>query len=284
MHIIVATLKEGQVHYQLERKIPLVTIKSIAMSSLRDDWLVGPIVLYEVLMADAFVQVLNLGPTEEGDPLISCVLKTELCTHMLQLTSGSINITIGPVYVLNCLFCLFTSLSHCVCSVDYNKKKEKKAQVKFIKDETVPRDDVYKSHTVHVPSGEPPDSLSRPPAKRKAGVVRPITQGKLLRKGGPSDVCRLVIAPLLRKPRSTNVPCRNRPHRDPGLQLNHSQASQHQQLSLSRVSRPLPPAVPRQHLPHHQFGMSRRLHPRLNQTWTCIVPSSRLRARRAKCR
>ncbi|EPS96689.1 hypothetical protein FOMPIDRAFT_1025302 [Fomitopsis schrenkii] len=151
VHIIVATLKEGQVHYQLERKIPLVTIKSIAMSSLRDDWL-----------------VLNLGPTEEGDPLISCVLKTELCTHMLQLTSGSINITIGPV-------------------VDYNKKKEKKAQVKFIKDETVPRDDVYKSHTVHVPSGEPPDSLSRPPAKRKAGVVRPITQGKLLRKGGPSD-------------------------------------------------------------------------------------------------
>lgn len=49
----------------------------------------------------------------------------------------------------------------------------------------MPRDDTYKSHTVHVPSGEPPNSLSRPPAKRKPGVVRPITQGKLLRKGGP---------------------------------------------------------------------------------------------------
>lgn len=176
-------------HYQLERKLPLVTIKSISMSTLRDDWLVRRTILCEVLTADTFAQVLNLGPTEEGDPLIHTVFKTELCTHMLQLTSASINMTIGPLYVLNCPF---TSFSQYVCSIDYNKKKEKKAQVKFIKDETVPRDDMYKSHTVHVPSGEPPASLSRPPAKRKAGVVRPITEGKLLRKGGP-DVCRLVI-------------------------------------------------------------------------------------------
>ena len=58
--------------------------------------------------------------------------------------------------------------------------------IKFIKDETVSSNfDVYKSHTVHVPSGEPPGSLSRPPAKRKPGVVRPITQGKLLKAGAP---------------------------------------------------------------------------------------------------
>ena len=74
--------------------------------------------------------------------------------------------------------------------VDYFKKKEKKAMIKFIKDETVSTNfDVYKSHTVHVPSGEPPGSLSRPPAKRKPGVVRPITQGKLLKAGAP-DVGR----------------------------------------------------------------------------------------------
>ena len=77
-------------------------------------------------------------------------------------------------------------------SVDYNKKKEKRAQIKFIKDETVPRNDTYKSHTVHVPSGEPPNSQSRPVPKRKEGVVRPITQGKLLKKGGPSDVSAFV--------------------------------------------------------------------------------------------
>jgi len=71
-------------------------------------------------------------------------------------------------------------------SVEYAKKKEKKQLIKFVKDETIPRDDVYKSHVVSVPSGEPPNSVSRPAAKRKAGAVRPITQGKLLRKGGPT--------------------------------------------------------------------------------------------------
>lgn len=68
------------------------------------------------------------------------------------------------------------------------KKKGKAAQIKSIKDETVPKGDLYKSHTIHVPSGEPANSRSRPPAKRKAGVVRPITQGKLLKAGGPSKV------------------------------------------------------------------------------------------------
>ena len=77
-------------------------------------------------------------------------------------------------------------------SVDYAKKKEKRAQIKFLKDETVQKNDLYKSHTVHVPSGEPPNSRSRPPAKRKAGVVRPITKGKLLKQGGSSKVRSVV--------------------------------------------------------------------------------------------
>ncbi|PPQ63834.1 hypothetical protein CVT24_009784 [Panaeolus cyanescens] len=149
IHIVITTAQDGQMAMTLERKIPLVTIKGIAMSNLRDDWL-----------------VINGPPSEEGDPVISCVFKTELITHLMNLTKGSINLTIGPV-------------------IDYAKKKEKRAQIKFIKDETVQRDDQYKSHTVHVPSGEPPESLSRPPAKRKPGIVRPITQGKLLRAGGP---------------------------------------------------------------------------------------------------
>ena len=72
--------------------------------------------------------------------------------------------------------------------MDYAKKKEKRAQIKFVKDETVQRDDQYKSHTVHVPSGEPPNSRSRPLPRRQAGVVRPVTDGKLLKKGGPSKV------------------------------------------------------------------------------------------------
>ncbi|KAL7285494.1 hypothetical protein ACG7TL_000591 [Trametes sanguinea] len=151
LYIAVTNAKDGQTVTMLERKIPLITIKSISMSNLRDDWI-----------------VFNLGPTEEGDPIISCIFKTELTTHILRLTQGSVNVVIGPV-------------------ITYNKKKEKKAEIKFIKDETVPRGDHYKSHTVHVPSGEPPTSQSKPVPRPKEGVVRPITQGKLLRRGGPSD-------------------------------------------------------------------------------------------------
>jgi hypothetical protein len=65
--------------------------------------------------------------------------------------------------------------------IEYNKKRDKKASVKFMKDETVPRNDMYKSHTVHVPSGEPAGSVSRPMPKKKPGSSRP--------KPGGSSVC-----------------------------------------------------------------------------------------------
>ncbi|KAI5120855.1 hypothetical protein M0805_007042 [Coniferiporia weirii] len=158
VYILVTTSKDGQTVTSLERKIPLITIKSISMSNLRDDWV-----------------ALNCNISEEGDPVFSCTFKTELATHLLQLTQASVNVLVGP-------------------TIDYAKKKDKRAQIKFVKDESVPRNDVYKSHTVQVPSGEPPNSQSRPAAKRKAGVVRPITQGKLLRKGGP-DKPRIVPKP-----------------------------------------------------------------------------------------
>ncbi|KAF8587018.1 myosin-1 [Ramaria rubella] len=151
VHIVVTTAKDGRSQTTLERKVPLVTIKSISMSTMRDDWL-----------------SLNVNASEEGDPVFSCYFKTELAANLLTLTQASIALHIAP-------------------TIEYAKKKDKKAVIKVEKDETVQKDDLYKSHTIHVPSGEPANSVSRPPAKRKPGVVRPITQGKLLRKGGPSD-------------------------------------------------------------------------------------------------
>ncbi|KAF7347589.1 Microfilament motor [Mycena venus] len=151
VHIVVTLAKDGRNQTILERKIPLVTIKSIGMSNLRDDWM-----------------CLNGNTSEEGDPIFSCYFKTELAANLLTLTQASISLLIAP-------------------TITYSKKKDKKAEIKVIKDETVQKDDLYKSHTVHVPSGEPAGSLSRPPAKRKPGIVRPITQGKLLKAGGPSD-------------------------------------------------------------------------------------------------
>ncbi|KAF9502319.1 hypothetical protein BDN71DRAFT_1437882 [Pleurotus eryngii] len=151
VHILVTTNKDGRIQTALERKIPLVTIRSIGMSYLRDDWI-----------------CLNINnATEEGDPVFTTYFKTELAANLITLTQSSISLLIGP-------------------TIEYAKKKDKKQLIKFSKDETVTKDDAYKSHTVRVASGEPPDSVSRPPAKRKPGVVRPITQGKLLKAGGPS--------------------------------------------------------------------------------------------------
>ncbi|KAK7007034.1 microfilament motor [Favolaschia claudopus] len=167
VHIVVTLVKDGRTQTTLERKIPLVTIKSIGMTNLRDDWM-----------------CLNANASEEGDPVFSCYFKTELAANLLTLTQASISLLIAP-------------------TITYSKKKDKKAEIKAIKDETVKKDDMYKSHAIHVQSGEPAASLSRPPAKRKPGVVRPITQGKLLRAGGPSDKPKAVSKP---KPAARPLP------------------------------------------------------------------------------
>jgi hypothetical protein len=70
-------------------------------------------------------------------------------------------------------------------SIEYNKKPGKPAQVKVVKDATVPRDDLYKSSTIHTGPGEPPNSISKPTPKGKQIAAKPITKGKLLRPGGP---------------------------------------------------------------------------------------------------
>jgi myosin I len=68
----------------------------------------------------------------------------------------------------------------------YTKKKGKQEQIASLKDETAPKEGLYKSHKISVPSGESPSSRSKPTPKKKAGIAKPITSGKLLKAGGPS--------------------------------------------------------------------------------------------------
>ncbi|KAJ7459155.1 myosin class I heavy chain [Mycena galericulata] len=205
VHIVVTVAKDGRNQTLLERKIPLVTIKSIGMSNLRDDWM-----------------CLNGNTTEEGDPIFSCYFKTELTANLLTLTQASITVMIAP-------------------TMSYSKKKDKKAEIKFIKDETVKKDDLYKSHTVHVPSGEPANSLSRPPAKRKPGVVRPITQGKLLKAGGPSDKPKPASRP---KPAARPLPGKTTPSVAPTPVIHAKPAAVHKSAATppSSAAARAPPA------------------------------------------
>ena len=136
---------------------------------------------------------MNANASEEGDPIIHCYFKTELAAKLLQLTQASISMMIGPTCVLwKWRSVVIITIFY---RIDYSKKKDKRAQIKAIKDETIQKDDMYKSHAIHVPSGEPPSSTSRPPAKRKPGVVRPITSGKLLKAGGPSQKAKSASRP-----------------------------------------------------------------------------------------
>lgn len=46
-----------------------------------------------------FLQVLNGPQSEEGDPVLSCVFKTEFITHFMTATNGQAQSTIGPACV-----------------------------------------------------------------------------------------------------------------------------------------------------------------------------------------
>lgn len=105
-----------------EKILSLNVISAISTSTLRDDWL-----------------VLHVDNSPDGDTIISCMFKTELLTHMVQQSGGRIRVEVAP-------------------QIQYTKKGGKKVTMKFVKDEKIKRDDVYKSHVVSVPSGEPANS------------------------------------------------------------------------------------------------------------------------------
>lgn len=145
------SLVNNQLSIFAEHNIPLGSIKYVGMTNLRDDWF-----------------CLGIGSPQAPDPLLSCVFKTELITRMRKALRSSLDIRFGP-------------------TIEYSKKPGKIVVIKSKKDPSVPRDDVYKSSTIHVGPGEPPESVSKPTPKGKQVPAKPITTGRLLRPGGPKS-------------------------------------------------------------------------------------------------
>lgn len=127
--IIANQVINHQLTVVVERNIPVPSIKYLAMSSLRDDWL-----------------AISVQSPSEPDPLISCLFKTELVTHLKQLRPN-LDLRIGP-------------------TVQYFKKPGKIATVKFQTDSTAGSTDNYKSGIVHVAPGCPPNSVSDPTPRK----------------------------------------------------------------------------------------------------------------------
>jgi myosin-1 len=148
-YIVLQHIVNKQPTITAERTIPLGAIKFVGTSTAQDDWF-----------------SLGIGSAQEADPLLNCILKTELFTHLsLSMPGGGFNLKIGE-------------------GIEYAKKPGKMQTIKVLKDSTV-RDDFYKSGAIHTTPGEPPNSVSKPLPKGKAVPAKPFTKGKLIRPGGP---------------------------------------------------------------------------------------------------
>lgn len=218
IYIVVQSIVNNSLQISPERTIPIGMVKYIGCSTLRDDWF-----------------SLGCGSAQEPDPLINCPFKTEFFLQFKTVAVGGFNLRISD-------------------SIQYNKKPGKPATVKVVKDAAVPRDDLYKSGTIHVGQGESPSSQSRPTPRGKA-VARPITTGKLLRKGGPGGApaknlparSRPVPAPAAaQQPRAVPIPAAVPAYKQVTQQTNGygSHARNDSNTSASRVPPPPPPAPP----------------------------------------
>ncbi len=147
-YIVTQHLANKQVQIAIEHAIPNGAIKFVGTSTCRDDWF-----------------SLGIGSAQEADPLLNCVLKTELFTHMQGAMPGGFNLKISD-------------------SIEYAKKPNKMQVIKVLKDSTV-RADFYKSGAIHTSQGEPPNSQSYPMPKGKPIPAKPFTTGRLIKPGGP---------------------------------------------------------------------------------------------------
>ena len=147
-YIVSQMLANHQLQIVIEQAIPLVSIKFIGSSTSRDDWF-----------------SLGVGSPQAADPLLNCLLKTEMFTQMQRAMPGGFSLKIAE-------------------TIEYAKKPGKMQMVKVAKD-SQQAVDYYKSGAVHTQQGEAPSSVSRPMPRAKPVPPRPITRGKLIRPGGP---------------------------------------------------------------------------------------------------
>ncbi|KAK9768594.1 class II myosin [Basidiobolus ranarum] len=200
IYIVMIVVERKLATMKLERKVGLNAIKDINMSHLRDDWM-----------------VINV----QGEPslVFSVDFKTELTTHLLQRSNGRITVNISQ-------------------QCEYLNKSCKPGTLKFAKDPSITRDAVYKNHVVSVGEGEPANSVSMPPCKKNEAAVRPITTGKLLRKGGPSQSKPVPQARPLPQEQPRVLPNNSRTATQPKYGSQPPQSAQTTQQPINPVAQP----------------------------------------------
>ncbi|CAJ2499808.1 Uu.00g026610.m01.CDS01 [Anthostomella pinea] len=219
-YIVAQVLVNNQAQISVERSMPLGAIKFVSTSTARDDWF-----------------SLGVGSQQEADPLLNCVLKTELFTQMQRAMPAGFSLKIGE-------------------SIEYAKKPGKMQMVKVSKDSKQAAD-YYKSGAVHTQPGESPSSVSRPTPKGKPVPPRPVTRGKLIKPGGPNGRPSRMPAnswpnttkrgpAAIQTPRPVPTPAAAtpRPVPTPAAATSNIPSHTRSQNSTSSISRPPPPPPP----------------------------------------
>ncbi|PVU86096.1 hypothetical protein BB560_006811 [Smittium megazygosporum] len=127
MFVVAQVVERGLYKQVLEHTAALVSISSIGTSPFQDGW-----VVFNIERQPSFV--------------LQCDFKTELLTHICTVTNARIPVTVAQ-------------------QLDYFNKKMKSSKLVFSKNEAF-KNEVYKSKSVSVATGMPPDSPSNPPARR----------------------------------------------------------------------------------------------------------------------
>jgi len=145
LYVIADVLVEKRLQLQKEFSIPVSGISYVGMSNLQDNWLA--------------VSLHSPTPTTP-DIFINLDFKTELVAHLRRLNRG-LTVKIGP-------------------TVDYQKKAGKFHTVKFMNGSAPQYGDVYKSGTVTVGQGLPPNSRN---PKRPRGKSSAVDYSKYYNRG-----------------------------------------------------------------------------------------------------
>lgn len=77
IYIIVQAFVNEQLSISSERTIPIGAIKYISTTNLKDDW-------FSIVVG-----------SQEPDPLLNCVFKTEFFTHLSTALRGQLTLKIG---------------------------------------------------------------------------------------------------------------------------------------------------------------------------------------------
>jgi myosin I len=206
IYIVAQAIVNRQLSISAEKVIKLPNINYVACSNLKDDWF-----------------SIAASTSQEADPLLNCVFKTEFFTQLKMAKPGGLDLRIGD-------------------HIQYNKKPGKPATVKAVKDNSVPRDDIYKSGEVHTSQGEPPNSVSAPTPKGKA-VARPVKSGKLIRPGGPGgQPSKLASRPAASRPVPQQTTAR--PAAAAAALPNGVSHTRNESTASARAPPPPPPADP----------------------------------------